>query len=264
MNIGCCIDMMFSQIDFYQRFEAVRNSGFRTVEFWKWTKKDLDRVVEELERNQLKLSIFNLDSSDPALSADLMKGILNAGRETEFLQALNESIPIYHRLGATGMIVLIGETLDLPYEEQIDNTIRVLKSAAKVAEENDITLIVEPLNSVDRKNYFLPTVAPVAEIIEEVGSPNVKLLFDLYHEYTMTQSVMDKIRKYKDLTGHFHIADSPGRHEPGTGEMDYQKILDEIQSCGYRGTVGLEYRATKQDHETFGFAKKYLTEGTYE
>ncbi len=258
MKVGCCIDMMFSSLEFYQRFKEARACGFSTVEFWKWSNKDIERVSEELKQNDLKLSIFNLDSSDEKLSADLMKGILNAGREEELLRALEESIPVYKKWNADGMIVLIGEELALSYEKQVENTIRTLKAAAKVAETSDVTLLVEPLNCVDRKNYFLPTVEPVAEILKEVHSPKVKLLFDLYHEYTMTQEVLEKIGRYVDLTGHFHIADSPGRHEPGTGEMDYAAILAELKGCGYEGNVGLEYRATMEDKHTFEFIRSFL------
>ncbi len=258
MKIGCCIDMMFSEFEFYKRFEKAASCGFKTVEFWKWTNKDIDRVSDELEKNDLKLSIFNLDSRDEKLSADLMKGILNQGRAEEFVHALKESIPVYKKWGADGMIVLIGETLNLPYEEQIENIIQCLKAAAPIVEEHGVTLLVEPLNSVDRKNYFLPTIGPVAEILREVNSPNIKLLFDLYHEYTMTQSVEEKISQYLDLTGHFHIADSPGRHEPGTAKMDYDKILKQIEGCNYTGNVGLEYRATIDDEHTFAFVKNYL------
>ena len=111
-KISCCIDMMFSQTDFYDRISAVKSCGIDTIEFWKWTNKDIDRVKALLDENKMGLSIFNIDSTDEALSYDLSRGILNSGRADEFVKALNESIPVYKKLNASAMIVLIGENAE--------------------------------------------------------------------------------------------------------------------------------------------------------
>ena len=108
-NISVCIDMMFSRYDFYERIDAVKSCGIDTIEFWKWTNKDIDRIAVLLKEKEMKLSIFNIDSSDEQLSYDLSRVILNDGRVEDFLKALEESIPVYKKLGASAMIVLIGE-----------------------------------------------------------------------------------------------------------------------------------------------------------
>ena len=246
--ISACIDMMFADLDFYDRIEAVRASGLDAIEFWKWSNKDLDRIA----KTGARVSIFNLDSRDEKLSYDLSRGILNAGRVDDFLSALRESVPVYKQLGARAMIVLIGE--HAPYNEE--NVYRVLTAALPILEEHDVNLIVEPLNSIDRVGYSMPYATPVFDLLRRIHSPRIKMLYDLYHQNMMGDFSMEEIRNNIDLIGHFHVADAPGRHEPGTGEVDYVSILKEIRALGFDGYVGLEYRATKPDARTFGFLKE--------
>ena len=244
--------MMFSHLGFYDRIGAVKKCGIDTAEFWKWTNKDIDKVKNMLDENGMKLSIFNIDCTDEKLSYDLSRGILNAGRADEFVSALNESIPVYKKLGASAMIVLIGE--NAPYCEE--NVLKCLNTAKPICEKENVTLIIEPLNDIDRKNYSMPYAKPVFELLKKVNSPNIKMLYDIYHQNMMGDFDIDEVKENIDLIGHFHVADSPGRHEPGTGNVDYVNILKEIGKTDYNGYIGLEYRATKNDGETFGFLKE--------
>ena len=252
MKISFCIDMMFSQLDFYDKFDAVKNCGFNTVEFWKWTNKDIEKIVNIIETEDMNVSIFNIDSKDEALSYDLSRGILNAGRAEEFVSALKESIPAYKTLGAGAMIVLIGENAEYNKE----NVKKCLEAAIPLLEENNVNLIVEPLNSFDRVGYSMPFATPVFELLREIGNPHIKMLYDIYHQNMMGDFDMRQIRENIDLIGHFHVADAPGRHEPGIGNVDYVSIINEINTLDYNGCIGLEYRATKPDAETLGFLKE--------
>ena len=251
-NVSCCIDMMFSEFDFYDRINEVKNCGINTVEFWKWTNKDIDKVKRLLDGNKMNLSVFNIDSTDENLSYDLSRGILNSGRADEFVAALNESIPVYKKLNASAMIVLIGE--NAPYCEE--NALKCLNAAKPICEKENVTLIIEPLNDIDRQGYSMPYAKPVFELLKKVNSPNIKMLYDIYHQNMMGDFSMEDIRENTDLIGHFHVADAPGRHEPGTGKVDCVKILKEISALDYSGYIGLEYRATKSDGETFGFLRE--------
>lgn len=248
MKLSVCIDMMFSYCDFYERFAEVKGCGIDTVEFWKWTNKDINKINE----SGMEISVFNIDSTDSKLSYDLSRGILNDGRVEEFLDALNESIPIYKNLGASAMIVLVGENKD--YNEP--NVLKCLMAAKAVVEKEGVILIVEPLNNIDRAGYSMPYASPIFELLKKVDSPNIKMLYDIYHQNMMGDFNLKEIRENINLIGHFHVADSPGRHEPGTGNVDYVKILKEIDKMPYNGYVGLEYKATKKDGETFGFLKE--------
>ncbi len=250
--VSCCIDMMFSGFDFYDRIGEVRKYGIDTIEFWKWTNKDVDKVKRLLDENKMRLSVFNIDCTDEALSYDLSRGILNSGRADEFLSALSESIPVYKKLNASAMIVLIGE--NAPY--CAENALKCLNVAKPICEKENVTLVIEPLNAIDRKGYSMPYAEPVFELLKKVNSPNIKMLYDIYHQSMTGDLSMEDIRENTDLIGHFHVADSPGRHEPGTGKVDYVKILSEISALPYSGYIGLEYRATKNDGKTFGFLRE--------
>ena len=246
--VSVCIDMMFANLDFYDRIDAVRACGIDTVEFWKWSNKDIERIVA----SGAEVSIFNIDCRDEKLSYDLSRGILNDGRVEDFLSALRESIPVYKKLGARAMIVLIGE--HAPYNEE--NVYRTLTAALPLLEEHDVNLIVEPLNSIDRVGYTMPYATPVFGLLRRINNPHVKMLYDIYHQNMMGDFSMEEICENIDCIGHFHFADAPGRHEPGTGHVDYVSILKEISKLPYNGYIGLEYRATRPDSETFGFLKE--------
>lgn len=257
MKFSVCIDMMFAHHDFEDRIAAVRGAGLSAVEFWKWTNKDIDRVCRELFDNKMDFAIFNIDAKDEKLSYDLSRGILNAGRKQELLAALKESAPVYKKLGAGAMIVLVGETIDgMSREQQIENVYECLSYVKDYAEEEGITLIVEPLNATDRQNYFMPEAGVLMDILRRVNSPRIKMLYDIYHQHMTGDFDMAFIRENLPFIGHFHVADCPGRHEPGTGEVDYVSILSEIAKMGYDGYVGLEYRATVPDEQTFAFLEK--------
>ena len=245
MKISVCIDMMFSYCNFYERIDQVRACGIDTVEFWKWSNKDLEKIAA----SGINVSIFNVDSADEQLSYDLSRGILNDGREQDFLRALDEGIPVYKKLHASGMIVLIGE--NAPYRSE--NVYRCLQAAVPVLERENVNLLIEPLNATDRKGYSMPYASPVFALIKELDSPHVKMLYDIYHQHMTGDFDMEELKQNISRIGHFHVADAPGRHEPGTGKVDYTAILKEISALPYSGYIGLEYRATKNDGETLGF-----------
>ena len=250
MKYSACIDMLFPEVDFYERFALVKAAGMDTVEFWKWSNKDLNKVSKALKANDLSFAICNLDSSDEKLSADLAKGILNAGRRDDFLSAINESITAYRKLNAKALIVLIGEKSDIPYQEQINNIKLCLSAAAPLVEKENINLIVEPLNDFDRKNYFLPRSKEVLKILREVNCKNIKILLDLYHEQLMAGNLINTITENIDLIGHLHVADVPGRHQPGTGEINYPNIFSLLKEKGYKNYIGFEFKSTKSAEQT--------------
>lgn len=246
--VSVCIDMMFSYLDFFDRIKAVKDCGINTVEFWKWSNKD----ILGIKQSGINVSIFNMDSTDEKLSYDLSRGILNDGRVEDFLKALNESIPVFKKLNAKAMIVLIGE--NAPYNAE--NVYSCLKATQPVLEKENVTLIVEPLNDIDRKNYSMPYATPIFDLLKRLDSPNIKMLYDIYHQNMMGDFNLSEVIENIEYIGHFHVADAPGRHQPGTGNVDYVSILKQIKNTGYKGCIGLEYRATLPDNETFSFLKE--------
>ena len=258
MKYSACIDMLFPEVDFYERFALAKSAGVDAIEFWKWSNKDLNKIQSNLKSNNLSVSVFNLDSQDEKLSADLSRGILNAGRVDDFINALKETIPVYKALNAEALIVLIGERLDIPYDEQINNIIRCLEAAVPLLKKENVNLVVEPLNDIDRKNYFLPRAKEVLEILRKVDCENIKILLDLYHEQLMAGNLINTINENVDLIGHIHVADVPGRHEPGTGEINYSNVFKALKNNNYKKYIGFEFRSTKRETKTADLIKEYL------
>lgn len=251
--ISVCIDTMFPHLEFYDRIHAVRECGIETVEFQSWHNKNVKKIKE----SGITVSVFNLDSSDRLLSQKLSEGILNNGSAEDLIRALNESIPIYHELRASAMTVLIGK--NSPYNEK--NIYKCLITVLPLLKKHNINLLIEPLNDIDRPGYSMPYATPVFELLKKINDPHVKLLYDIYHQNMMGDFSMDVIKYNIKYIGHFHMADAPGRHEPGTGNIDYANILKEISTLDYNGYVGLKYKATKRDDKTLEFLRQtgYLT-----
>ena len=175
-------------------------------------------------------------------------GLVNPRERAGFLKELDLSIQAAQKVGAKQLVVLTGNELGgMSRSEQMSNAVAALREAAPRLEKNGMTVIVEILNTyVDHAGYFLYYVRDGAELVDRVGSPNVKLLFDIYHTQIMEGNLINNIRSHIARIGHFHIGDVPGRHEPGTGEIHYRNVFRAIYDLGddYKGSVALEYGPT--------------------
>ena len=245
MKLSSCIDIMFRDIDFYDRFAKAKEGGAEAVEFWGWANKDIPRVKEELAKNELAFAAFTMSSKNEAFGKELGRGILNAGRKDDFISAIEENIPIYRELNASGIIVLIGQDNGTGYERQVNNVKECLAAAAPLVEKENINLVVEPLNTTERPNYILPRSKEVFEILKEIDSPTIRLLFDMYHEQLMAGNLINSIRENLPYIGHIHVADVPDRNEPGTGEINYKNIFKVLGEMDYPHYVGLEFVPTQ-------------------
>ena len=149
------------------------------------------------------------------------------------------------------LVGLSGNTrTDISYEQQMENVIKCVKRLAPIAEENDVILVMEALNPlVDHKGYFLTRTDQTMTILKEVNSPNVKMLFDIYHQQITEGNVIRNITENIDRIGHFHVADNPGRKEPGTGELNYKNIFKAIAATNYKEFVALECGHSTKNYE---------------
>jgi hydroxypyruvate isomerase len=172
-------------------------------------------------------------------------GLVNPREREGFLREINASVEAAKKIEAQRLVVLTGNELGgLPRSQQMANAVAALREAAPILEKNGLTAVVEILNTyVDHAGYFLYYVRDGAELVDRVGSPNVKLLFDIYHVQIMEGNLISNIRAHIERIGHFHVGDVPGRHEPGTGEINYRNVFKAIYELGdrFQGYVGLEY-----------------------
>ena len=231
-RISICVEMVYDDEPFADRISRAAEAGADAVEFWDWREKDLEAIVDTAETADIPIAGFVAGGTltDPDAADDAV-------------ETIRESIGTAAEHDVPSLIVTTGQDQDgLDRETQYDNIVDVLSRVAPDAEEAGVTLVVEPLNTaVDHPGYFLETSAEGFDIVDDVGSPNVKLLYDVYHQQITEGNVIQTITENVDRIGHLHIADVPGRHEPGTGELDYENILEAIDETAYDGYVGCEF-----------------------
>jgi len=172
-------------------------------------------------------------------------GLVNPREREGFLHELETAIGAAKKMDCRQLVTLTGNELGgIPRSEQMANAVAALREAAPLLEKSGVTAIIEILNTyVNHAGYFLYYVRDGAVLVERVGSPNVKLLFDIYHVQIMEGNLIENIRTNIDRIGHFHVGDVPGRHEPGTGEINYRNVFKAIYELGdrFQGSVALEY-----------------------
>lgn len=242
VRLSVCIDMILTEMPFLQRMETVKRLGYPAFEFWEWKNKDVDAILRK--KNELGLEIATM------MGTGWKPMNLEESRKT-FVSDIQASLASAKRLGVKTLIVTTGmEDKKLSRAEQHTNYVAALKAAAGFAEQAQVTLVLEPLNTkVDHPGYYLQTAKEGFEILDEVGSPSVKMLFDIYHHQIMEGNVIADITKNISKIAHFHVADVPGRHEPGTGEMNYANVFRAITGSGYQGFVGLEFKPSRNTEE---------------
>lgn len=242
MKFGVCIDTLYTELNWYDRFAAAKADGFDAVEFWDWRIHDLEKTAECAKKVGILISGFNGDSDyslvDPthmeAYMADLEKSLEAA----KILGA--PSVTIHsNALGQGGVVV--NHYNELSDTVKLCSMFRTLSAATALAGKHDIQLNLEGLNvHTDHEGNFLRETRMAAEIVRLIAHPKLKILYDVYHMQINEGSICDNILSYGDTFGHVHIADVPGRHEPGTGEINYVKVLKCLNSNGYTGIVGCE------------------------
>lgn len=233
IRLSACIEAVFNRGPFEKRLEQVKAVGLTTFEFWGWRRRNIDAIKRKKDELGLECVIFSCDTGGPLVAPDSKK---------RFLPALRDSIKAARKLDCRRLIATVGnERKDISRGEQHKNIVEAMKAGAPLLEDAGVTICIEPLNVlVDHKGYYLATSREGFEIVDEVGSPNVRLLFDIYHQQITEGNLIRNITNNIKKIGHFHVADNPGRHQPGTGEINYFNVFRAIAKAGYTGALGLE------------------------
>ncbi|MDQ3044389.1 MAG: TIM barrel protein [Chloroflexota bacterium] len=235
------LSMLFTEHRFPERFDHAAKAGFTAVEFLFPYDEDIDAIAEALKRNILELVLFNLPAGDFSSGE---RGIANdPGRTQAFRAGVSAALEIADRLACTRLNCLSGLTSpDPPRETQMATLRDNLRFAADACSRAEIRLVVEPLNTIDTPGFILSTAANGLALISEIDHPNLALQLDIYHAYMMGEDPLALIRDSMSQIGHVQIADSPGRHQPGTGTIDFGPIFTALDRADYSGWVSLEYR----------------------
>jgi hydroxypyruvate isomerase len=244
------IEMTWTRLPYPERVRKVKEAGFSHYEFWPWRGKDIDAILKLNQELGLNVAQF---SASPVKG--FRHGITNPdpARLAEFEEEIRSALPAAKKLGVKKLCVVAGEeTEGYSRDDQTRAVIAALKAGARIVEPEGITIILEPLNIlVDHPRQLIVHSARAADVLRAVGSPNVKMLFDIYHQQISEGNLTGNIRKYHDLIGYFQLADHPGRHEPTTGEIRYPYVLRTIHDVGYRDPIGMEMSAKSDPMAAF-------------
>ena len=234
------LSLMFTELDFLDRFAAARAHGFAAVEFlfpYAWPAA---QIAERLQGAQLELVLHNLPPGDWAAGERGM-ACDPAGRE-EFRAGVELAIDYARKLGVRQLHCLAGlRPAGLPEAEAHASYVANLRHACARLRPHGMRLLIEPINTFDMPGYFLTGSAQAAAIIAECGADNLFMQYDIYHMQRMEGALAETIRTYLPLIAHMQLADVPGRHEPGTGTIDYRTLFGLIDELGYTGWIGCEY-----------------------
>ena len=192
-----------------------------------------------------------------ALVSEPAGRLVDPATHLEFLAGVEQSCEVARRLGARNLIVVSGDArTDVDRSEQHAAVTDALRRAAPIASAAEVGLLLEPLNTrIDHKGCFLDSTREALDIVRDVDQPALRLLYDIYHSIVMGEDTVDVLAGSGHLVGHVHIADVPGRHEPGTGAVDWPRQLAALKSVGYTRSIGLEYVPLRDTESSLEFIR---------
>lgn len=242
MKKAAPIEVLFSELPFPQRVGAAKAAGFDFIELWTWDHLDLDEVAALTKAHGISVSAMSGDKDESLVAEEDRSAYLaRIARSLEAARKVSCPVLVLHSnaLAADGHVM--NHYTDRDDGEKYDTMLSMLKELAPMAEGAGITLVLEALNPhVEHRGNFLIHTEQSARLVEAVGSPNVKLLYDVYHMQISEGNLCDTLTKYIEHVGYIHVADVPGRHEPGTGEINYHNVFAHLRKLNYGGTVGFE------------------------
>lgn len=251
MKKSACIEMIFTEYDFYDRFKMAKDAGFNAIEFWGWEDKDIDRIKELCNTYQLEIASF---------SGDKDFSLVDEAHQNAYIDYVNRSIEKAKILGCKHLVIhsnALGEggIVVNHYQEKSDYEkfgmmVATLIKLAPIAEKEEVTLVLEALNTEeDHVGNFLAYTRDSVRAVQCVNSPYIKVLYDIYHMQLMEGNITNIIKENIDNIGYIHVADAPGRMEPGTGDINYANVFKTLQNVKYEGFIGFELSPSKDSNE---------------
>lgn len=235
------LSMLYTEVPFLERFGCAGADGFRAVEFLFPYREGVDCIRRCAEQHKLEIVLFDIPPGDEA--AGDLGTLADPLRRSHFRQSFHTALEAAIHLHCRRLNILFGNRVrGLARQAQVECALENLAWAAPQANQAGVTLLLEPLNPLDRSAYLLHTTAEAMAIIEQVNHPAVMLQYDVYHAQISEGNLINNISRWISHIGHIQIAEVPGRHEPGTGEIDYRTVLKALEELGYQGYIGLEYR----------------------
>lgn len=244
VRVSVMLWTVFTDLPFELRLEKVAEAGYRNLElvgeYKKWTDDDFKRA--EAKRKELGLTFD--------ATAGLQHGISNPSDRLALVEEMRQTLPIMERISCPRMIVLSGNREPgMSREAQHQSCVDGLKAMAETIEGKSINgepvrLLLETIDPEENPNYFLTEIMDALGVVQAVGHPQVQLLYDFYHQQIAGGNLITKLEKCIPNLGLVHVADVPGRHQPGTGEINFDNIFRKLAALNYHGTIAMEFHPT--------------------
>jgi hydroxypyruvate isomerase len=244
--LSLCLEMLFTDRLFDARIRAAGEAGYPAFEFWDWRDKDLKKVRQAADDCGLRVTAF---------SGNRLHAMANPADRAGFREEIKQSLEAAVQVGASTLMLLSdilledGSAAPLPpglsATQKLESITACLADASELARGTGVVMALEPLNTrLDHPGYFLDNSADGFQVVRRVGSPQARLLYDAYHMAMMGEDIEAVVDANLDLIGHVHIADVPGRHEPGSGEINYHGLAGLLRRRNYAGAIGMEFSAS--------------------
>lgn len=251
------LSMLYNEVDFLDRFDAAAKAGFKGVEYLFPYDFSKEQIVDKLEANSLTQVLHNLPAGDWAGGE---RGIaVLPDRVEEFQEGVAKAIDYATALGCKQVNCLAGITPPGVDADKVHDTfVANIKFAADKLKDAGIKLLVEAINTRDIPGFYVSGTQQTLDLIKASGSDNIFVQYDIYHMQIMEGDLAPTMEKHLAQIPHIQLADNPGRHEPGTGEINYPFLFEFLDKIGYDGWIGCEYKPKAGTDEGLGWAKSYL------
>ena len=251
------LSFMYQEVAFLDRFQLAAQDGFQWIEFLYPYSYKADEIMQRLNQYKLRQHLFNISPGDESKGE---KGLsIFENRQADFTQNLENALTYAKALQASRLHLMAGI---LPSDaDQLSarkTYLQRIRQAANAAQPLGIDIVIEPINTRNAPGYFLNYQKDAVQIITELAIPNVKLMMDLFHAQIMEGDLEKKLHQFIQHIGHIQIAGVPDRHEPDTGEVNYEHLFSVIDALNYQGLIGCEYFPKYNTSAGLGWLKPYL------
>ena len=242
MRLSLCLETVFTDRPFVERMQEASALGYSAIEFWDWHSKELMAIKESAAQFNLTIAAMSGNRQHALIDPNARPGLM---AEMEEAFAATQKLKCRHLMMLSDVLTADGSVATVPprsRQEKFESVVEGLQALLPQASDAGVVLLLEPLNSIlDHRGTFLDHSWMGFEIIRQVGSPQVKLLYDIYHMSMMGEDVIADMGSNLEWIGYLHIADLPGRHQPGTGKIDYCGIADWLKRVRFDGFIGMEF-----------------------
>lgn len=247
MKLCVPLPCFFNDLPFETAIEKISLLGYEYAEIYGWKHLDMDSAATALAASGVTL--LSMCTTEFRLTDPACRGL--------WVDGIRESCDAARRLGVKKLITQVGPDTGADRTEQHDSIVEGLRAGAGILESAGVTVMIEPLNiKVNHPGYYLTSSEEAFDIVREAGSPNVKVVFDIYHQQISEGNIIPNITENLELIAHLHAAGHPGRHELQYGESDYRNIFAAVDKAGYKGACGLEYNPLIDPSESLAEAKR--------